>query len=230
MKYFTVSLTVAIATLVSAVALAEGAADKSSDKMSGNIHFMSNFFEDGLSQSQGNPALKAGLVFPLGPQFKLGLTGATVQYADSNATTMLTPDANAKININSNVSFGLGWAYKSYFASSAHNTQMITFSIDILGYDFEVAKQDNWDNTGSDGTRYGIAKEFHMTGDLYSKLNGGYDTISASGFTSYFDLEAILGYKLWSLNWELKGYLNSVPSQFGSRSQPTVAAEIGAYF
>jgi uncharacterized protein (TIGR02001 family) len=221
-----------VTTLVTATVFAQQKSNVKSDgkKIYGEANVVSNYVENGVSQSNKSWAIQSGFGYKMGTQARVGLWGSSVNYPGGSESVNLRPYFDVIIEFTPNSSAILKYELNRYFSSSNRDGAIFSLDLNIFNYHVLAHTNDNWEGTGNSSSRFGFQKEFPLAWSLILSAAAGYNQISAEGYNNYFDTRLGLGYKMGDGIFELVNTYNSSASQFNGRGDLAFFILLGVRF
>jgi hypothetical protein len=189
-------------------------AESENFKLAGDVELLSHYVEHGLSQSNKSPAIKGDFWFNMGPQFRLGIEGASVNYEGTSEHFNLRLKADLKVDLSANVDARLNYTKSDYYDSSNRNGNDFGFHLRFWDYRVIYSSFSNWEGSSTKSARYGFATDWKVFTDWTWGNEVGYNTPSVSGKNTYFDLKTGIGNRWGPLFIEGSVTATSDPSQF----------------
>ena len=161
--------------------------------LSGNVTLSSHYVENGISQSNNSPSLQGAFWFNFGPQFRLGLSGASTSYTASNDHFNLKLVAEIKVIISSSTNLILATGKNQFYSGGERNGNLSGVYFNTGDYRFSNTRITNWEATGESMNRWGFGKTSTTSTGLKWNNEVGYNTSKVSNVHDYFDLRSGLG-------------------------------------
>ncbi len=189
-------------------------AESEAFKFAGEVALLSHYVEQGLSQSNKSPAIKGDFWFNLGPQFRVGLQSASVNYENTSEHFNLRLKADLKVDLSANVDARLHYTKSDYYDSSNRNGNIFGIHLRFWDYRLIYDSISNWEGASKKSTRYAFATDWKVFSSWVWENEAGYNTPSVNGKNAYFDLKTGLGNKWGPLFFQGSVTATSDPSQF----------------
>jgi len=221
-KYLKLFLFVAIALAAKQGWAQQQDVDKTSplNRITGDVSLLSHYVKDGLSQSDKDPALQGTFWVNFGSQFRLGLFGSSVNYANSSDHFNLDAVAELKVDFNPNSYGVLGYSQNQYYSWSDRNGNTFTILLNFYGYRVHYEKESNWNGTGKRGDRYSFGKDFAVFTTWRWNNEVGYTNPNATSVDPFLDFKTALGSKFGMLYIEGGITATTDPSQLHGQGDP----------
>ncbi len=216
----------------SALSFAQSSNNKGGDgpQLSGEVTLTTNYVDKGITQTEKDPAIQTGLGYTFGKTAKLGIWASNVRYPDESAHLNLKFFGAYKFIFNSNWDLSFRYDLSKYYKSASRNGSVVGLDFNIYTYHVLVEKNDNWEGTLTETTWYGLAKDFNLSSNWILELKGGNSMLTATGYTSYFDLRTAIDYKLSDFLVGMAATYATNSSQFNGRADFFYFFEIKAKF
>lgn len=196
----------------------------------GEVGFYTNYIEKGISQTENQPVVQAGMGYQFGKQFRLGFWGNSVRYADSLDSSHVKIYANYIVPFSPNAYAIIGLYMHQYWPDQVRNGQETTIALKLFTYNIAHEKRMNFEGLGVSAQRYSLSKDFNFVGKWLVRLEGGYNTIKSDEHESYFDTKAGLVYPVDRVQYQIFAVTNTKPDQFPGRTSTVGVAGLTAKF
>lgn len=196
----------------------------------GEVTLTTNYVDKGITQTEKDPAIQTGLGYGFGKTAKLGFWASNVRYPDESAHLNLKFFGAYKFIFNSNWDLSFRYDLSKYYKSASRNGSIVSLDFNIYTYHVMVEKNDNWEGTLSESTWYGLGKDFNISGNWVLETKLGNSMVTASGYSSYFDVRTGIDYKLSDFVAAVVATYASNSSQFNGRADFFYFFEIKAKF
>ncbi|WP_413290103.1 TorF family putative porin [Bdellovibrio sp. HCB337] len=190
-------------------------------KMTGEVALLTNYVEHGLTQTNKDPSLQGAFGFNFGPQFKLGLSGSNVSFADTETEHFLLKlNAELKVLISTTTDFKLGYFNNRYFKTEFRDGSTTYLVITSHGYRVRYESNSNWEGTGASSSYYSFGKAFDLSPTWKWDNEIGYTMLDVEGYENYFDARTSFQYKGSSnVVYQITATGTSTPSQFNGQGE-----------
>lgn len=189
----------------------------SSKKLYGEATIVNNYVDKGLTQSDKTWALQAGFGYQMGSQARIGLWGSSVKLPSNSENLNLRLYFDVKMDFTSNTALTIRYDFNRYFQSDVHNGNLLGLDFLAFGYHIYMQQDSNWEGTSSAATWYGFAKEYSLPYSLIFTPKVGYNQLTSTDYSNYFDGRLTLGYKFADVLYSATVTYNSGASQFSGR-------------
>lgn len=189
MRRYIAFTTILFSTLVTLAAKA----NSPSNTLSGDVRLLSQYVENGLSQSDKTPALQAEFLFNLGPQFRLGLWGSNTNYQDSEDRFNLRIKADIKVDISSQAHLLLCFNQSQYYNGGDRNGSMFGVHLNLQKARILYDSYSNWEGSKKRSLRYALGHNMDVGGSWKWDNELGYNSPTLSSIKPYFDGKTGLG-------------------------------------
>lgn len=196
----------------------------------GETSILTNYWENGFSQTEGTVAIQGSSGYQFGKNFRLGIWGTSVHYEGSKASSHLRPLAAYIIPFSRNVFLTVGLSRHYYFNESSRNGGEDSITLKVFDYNINYNKVTNLDGSDNTAKRYGVSNDFNLNSNFlfhwevnYTKLNDDYDT-------NYLDGKVGLIYPYKQVFYQMFTMANSKPKLFPGRANFSAALGATAKF
>ncbi len=187
--------------------------------LSGSATLASNFVERGLTQTDADPGLQGDFWFNFGPQFRLGVWGANVNY-ENTATThfWLRANADIRVDFSPEAAMFIKYSENSYYRANNRNGNTIGLHFDFWGYKISYEKDSNWEGTDKPAMHAGLGKDFSVFSSWLWMNTIGY-TMPDADVDSYFHIRTGLGTQLKDIFLDLSVSYSTATDEFKDRGE-----------
>lgn len=202
-------------------------------KMTGDVALLTNYVEHGLTQTNKDPSLQGAFGFNFGPQFKLGLWGSNVNFADTETEHfLLKANAELKIVISNTTDVKVGYFANRYFKTEFRDGATTYLMVTSYGYRIRYESNSNWEGTDSTSSYYSFGKVFDLSPTWKWDNEAGYTMLSdVDNMENYFDVRTSLLYKGGSnITYQMTATATSTPSQFNGQGDVFILAGASVSF
>lgn len=208
------------------------AGTKPNYSINGSALLTSNYVEQGLTMSDGNPAFNGLFLVNLGSQFSFGFWGSNVSNLDSNSQNVwIKYIAEANVDFQSNFRATFYFQDHHFYTSSARNGQRFGARIKYMRFEGFVETQTNFEGTGTSAFYFQTQFTKKYTDKYGLTLAAGYTNQNSSQYSDYLDLKAEGFYQpIATIKSDLGITLPSNTNQFGSRSEPQYYLDVNLIF
>ncbi len=183
----------------------------------GSFALATDLVENGISQTNKNPAIIAGFNYSFGGTGKLGVTGSSVNFPGYGETVNVRPFLSYKFYAGAASDVTIRTDWNRYFQGGDHDGFLVGFAVNSLGYIFSYDLNTNWEATHSPSSHYHFSKDWPIPWNLIYMLRVGYNQVPA-GFTNYFDIYTGIKYRFSDIDLMFNYTYNSSASQFDGRA------------
>lgn len=184
-------------------------------KLSGDIHLLSHYVENGLSQTDNSPSLQASFWFNFGPQFRLGLWGSNTNYEDSNDHFNLRLNADLRVDLTANSRLRIAYSDSKYYNAGDRNGNILGIHLDFFdNYHVSYESFSNFEAARRRSTRYGLGHTMTFASDWKWKNEIGYNKVDSVLYNPYFDARTAVGMTAAKIYLEGAVTATSESSQF----------------
>jgi uncharacterized protein (TIGR02001 family) len=212
-----------------AVAQTPSASKSEAAKIYGEATFLSNLVKFGLSESRKDPSFQGGFGYKFGPS-RIGLWGSTVSFENSDESLNLRLIAEYKMEFTPNFWALPKLSLNRFYKSGDKNGLLLNVDFSMYGYMVKYERNDNWYGTKTSSQHYGFQKIWPSSWSINFLTYGGYNMLSAEGYTNYFDLRVGASINLSGLNYELVFNYANNSDQFEGSADPSVTFGLQAQF
>jgi len=198
--------------------------------INGNAEIVSNYMKYGLTHSDKGPAVRGSYLFSLGPQFRVGISSASVYYQNENQYLDIELVADIKIEINSNVDARLRYASENYYKSTTRNGDNYGIDLRLFKYIIRYKRDKNWEGTKSAANHFALGYPWDLGSGFTWKNIFEYNQIVDPAYISYYDLYSAIEYQNKPMLFALGGTYTSNADQFSGRASPSLIFSIGTEF
>lgn len=202
------------------------AQDKKDNPVNGEIFLVSNNVENGVSQSNKDPALQGNFWYKFGANFRAGISGSNVSFPNSYSHLLLSGNADLSFSISSGSELHITYEDRHYFKPESRDGNVIGLEFSIIGYRILYRQFSNWFATSNSAKYIGFTKIFDVFGGWKWDNQVGLTMVDSSTYSNYFDLKSQMGYKLGNVLYFGGITTTSSPSQFNGLGD--IALVIGA--
>lgn len=188
-------------------------------RMYGDISIVSDYVEKGLTQSDHQPALHAGMGYWFGPQGRIGFWASNVKYDSDDATVRMQGFAEYKFVFTPNSDLKIRNDFIRYFGSGQRDNILLSLDQNFFGYHVLFERDDNFEGTKTDRNWFGFQKDWPMWGVYQLNVIAGYSMVEVDGLNNFFDTRVGLSYNTSNINLGIFHTYNSQESQFGDQGK-----------
>lgn len=199
-------------------------------RLEGQAALLSNAVENGLSQSDHDPSLQGSFWFHFGPQFRLGVSGASVAYEGQSTHFLMRLNADLKIDFSKDTNLVLSYSNERYYKSEGRDGNVFGLSFDLYSFGVHYRRHSNFYGTKDGATSYAFSKTWSVWQAWRWQNLLGYMTLEAPGASNYFFYETFLARNWNSLEYAVGGSYNSAASQFHSAGKPALILKAAVSF
>lgn len=192
------------------------------DRINGDVSLLTHYVEDGLSQSDKNPAIQGNFWVNFGTQFRLGVFGSSVDYANSSDNFNLKVMGELKADFNANSYGVLGYTQNYYYSQDGRNGGTFSILLNFYGYRVKYYRDSNWNGTSQHGERYSFGKDLAVFGTWRWNNEVGYTVPHDSLYSPFLDFRTALGSKFGMLFLEGAVTATSNPHELNGQGDPFI--------
>lgn len=195
----------------------------------GQITFLTNYIEKGISQTDSRPAIQAALGYKW-TQARAGLWASNVKFRDSTDVVTMRLFGDYLVPFTANASLVVKFELGKYFNDGSRDGNIITADFNFFTYHVIYEKVENWESSEYDNQRFGFYKEFEMFNLFGLEFSGGYNMADAEEYSDFFDGKITAIYRVDKLRFDLGGTLTTNKAEFGGPAGPFAYFGIQAAF
>lgn len=169
--------------------------------MTGDVGLLSNYINRGLTYTDQDPALQGSFWFNFGSQFRLGVWGSNVNFADESTHFNLHLNADIRVVFSPNSNLTLRFTDEQYFDSSLRRGRITGIVLNTFNLKTTIETLTNWEGTGEGATYYNFRYKWEFNPAFYTEASLGYSQVKSADFSSYFDGGGYINYKGGQILW-----------------------------
>lgn len=190
---------------------------QSMSKMYGEIGLVSNYVDKGLTQSNKNQSVTAGLGYWFGGQGRIGLEVSNVKYLTDETNMEFRLLGEYKFVFTQNSDLKIRNDFYRNSPSSLRDKTLVTLDQNFFTYHVLYSYEDNFEGTKQTRSWFAFGHDFPFASTYLLNATVGYSMVS--GFTSYFDTRIGISYATSNVSFGLFNTYVSSADQFSEAAE-----------